>query len=331
MAQVETPWESALDFTAEHDKRHTPGPDHDWTETTWWSFNVPERQLGGWLYGQVKPNIGIVHGGAFVYGPGAFAAWDHPFYNWTWYDKIPEVWDFDDVTFRNGLTVKMLEPGMKYELKYQFRDQTDFTCDLLFEGLTPPVPHLSGQPPFTGSSHYDQHGRVTGTLNLRGETIPVDCIAVRDRSWGRRPELMGRRGKLSYAFGANDAGEAFLAFCIPKDGDPQSSIETLTSGYLLRDGKLRYLAEAERRTTRNPENGLVKTIEITGKDTDGRIFDVRGRCLSGQALPTHHVCINALMEWEMAGGTGWGEDQDVWPNIALGDLHQELPEAGSWR
>ena len=324
------PWESNLAFSDADDHRHEPGPDHDWTETTWWSFNVPERGLAGWTYGQVKPNIGVVHGGAFVYGPGAFAAWDQPFYNWTFYDKLPDTWDFDDVTFRNGTSVKMLEPGMRYHLGYQFRDQRDLILDLEFTGLTPPVPHLSGKPPFTGSSHYDQHGRLTGTMLLRGEEIAVDCFSVRDRSWGRRPELMGRRGKLSYAFGTNEAGEAFLAFCVPSDGDPLSSVETLTSGYLLRDGQLRYLAEAERRTTRDRATGCVQTIEITGKDTDGRLLDVRGVTKSAMALPTYHITINALLEWDMAGGMGWGEDQDVWPNLSIADLRQNRPPAGGW-
>jgi len=331
MAEIDVPFEGDLLFSAEDDRRHRPGPEIDWTETTWWSFNVPERSLGGWLYAQVRPNIGTCTGGAFVYGTGGFAAWEHPYYAWANFDRLPEVWDFDDVTFRNGVSVTMLEAGMRYKLGYRFRDQRDFICDLEFVGLTPPVPHLSGQPPFTGSSHYDQHGRITGTMQLRGETIDVDCLAVRDRWWGRRPALLGRRGRLSYAFGANETGEAFLVFCIPPSDDLLSDTETLTSGYLLRDGTLRYLANAQRHTVRDPKTGGVSSIEIHGEDTDGRALDVAGRTLAGNALPTSaHVCINSLIEWELAGGLGWGEDQDVWPVISLGDLRHAQPPAGGW-
>jgi hypothetical protein len=331
MPESVLPWEPELGFEAAGgDHRHEPGPELDWTETTWWSWNVPERGLGGWLYGQVRPNVGIVHGGAFVYGPGAFAPWDQPYWSWTSYTGLPETWDFDDLSFKNGVRVKALEPGMRYELGYQFRDQRDLIADFCFEGLTEPVPHLRGQPPFTGSSHFDQHGRVTGTMLLRGEELEVDCLAVRDRSWGRRPELMGRRGKLSYAFGSSRRGEAFLIFCVPPDDDPLSSAEVLSSGYLYRDGVLRYLAEGTRRTTRDWSTGCVTSIEISCADTDGRRLEASGRTRSAVALPSSGICINAMIEWELAGERCWGEDQDVWPNLLLGDLRHRRPPEGGW-
>ncbi|MCU4183358.1 hypothetical protein K6U06_03230 [Acidiferrimicrobium sp. IK] len=272
---------------------------------------------------QARPNLGTSAGGAFVYDTSAFESWSLPYFGWSYYDRLPETWDFDDVTFRNGVRVKMLEAGMRYQLGYQFRDQKDFTADLLFEGLTPPVPHLQGAPPFTGSSHYDQHGRVTGTLSLRGEAIEVDCVSVRDRSWGRRPELLGRIGRLSYAFGANDAGEAFLAFCAPPADNHLLEVETLTSGYLLRDGSLRRLASVQRNNVRDRVTGGVERIELVGEDTDGRRFRAVGQRRSAMALPTGaHVTINTFLEWEMTGGTGWGEDQDVWPFASFADrLH----------
>ena len=325
------PWEPELGFEAAGgDHRHEPGPELDWTETTWWSWNVPDRDLGGWLYAQVRPNIGIVHGGAFVYGPGAFAPWDQPYWSWSSYTGLPDSWDFDDLSFKSGVRVKALEPGQRYELGYQFRDQKDLVCDFVFEGLTEPVPHLRGQPPFTGSSHYDQHGRVRGSMLLRGEEIEIDCLAVRDRSWGRRPELLGRRGKLSYAFGTTEDGEGFLLFCVPPGEDPLEETELLSSGYLLRDGVLRYLAEGTRRTTRDWTTGAVKTIEISASDSEGRPLEVRGIAKSAVALPTAGICVNSIIEWELSGQRCYGEDQDVWPNLLVGDLRHRRPPAGGW-
>ena len=39
------------------------------TETCWFSWNAPERNLGGWTYCQARPNANICNGGAWV--------WDH--------------------------------------------------------------------------------------------------------------------------------------------------------------------------------------------------------------------------------------------------------------
>ena len=77
-------------------------------------------------------------------------------------------------------------------------------------------------------THFDQPGRVTGTLALLGDRIDVDCIAVRDRSWGRRPEHLGLTPRLSYAFGSASDGDAFLAFWDP--AEPDGDVEHLTSG-----------------------------------------------------------------------------------------------------
>jgi hypothetical protein len=282
-------------------------------ETVWFSFNVPERGLAGWLYTQIRPNLGVCSGGAFVYGPGAWAAWEQPYVNFFNYQPLPEPLDLRDMTLRTGVRVKAIEPGMVYEIGYRFRDQEVFLADMVFEGLTPPVPHLHGAPPFTGSSHYDQHGRVTGTITLHGETIDVDCFAVRDRSWGRRPEQYRTdAGRLSYVFGTTGPDEGFLVFCMPPKDDLLSETEHLSTGYLFRDGALRRLASATRRNLRNPRTGGVESITIEGRDADGRELNVQGRAISAFPLGNGGMCVNTLLEFDVDGRRGFGEDQDVW-------------------
>ncbi len=172
------PFDEQLRFTAADDELHAPGPHRDWTETVWFSFAVPARALAGWLYVQTRPNAGSSSGGAFVYGPAGFLAWELPYYGFLSHQPLPDPLDLRDVTFSNGVSVRVVEPTMGYDLGYRFRDHDEFVADLHFAGISPPVPHLAGAPPFTGSSHYDQHGRVTGELQLAGERIAVDCISV---------------------------------------------------------------------------------------------------------------------------------------------------------
>lgn len=58
-------------FTARDDRFHFAEMGNGWwaTETLWFSFNHPERRLGGWFYTMARPNIGTVAGGAWI--------WDH--------------------------------------------------------------------------------------------------------------------------------------------------------------------------------------------------------------------------------------------------------------
>jgi hypothetical protein len=315
--------ESDLWWRDVDDGLHAVGdPALDWTETMWWSFNVPERALAGWLYTQIRPNLGTCAGGAFVYDPSAHLPWQLPWYAYQHHQPLPDPLDLRDVALRTGVSSRLVEPGMIYDLAYQFRDQEDFLAELRFEGLTPPVPHLQGAPPFTGSSHYDQHGRLRGKLSLGGEEIDVDCISVRDRSWGRRPERIGRGQRLSYAFGHNDAGELFLAFAVPPADDPLGDEESFASGYLVRDGQLRRWEHGTRRTVRDPETGGVAEIFLEGVDTERRGFRAEGRARSRMMLPNVGITINTLLEWQTEAGRGFGEDQDVWSNAHMRDVHQ---------
>jgi hypothetical protein len=307
------PDDSHLRFRPVDDELHAPGPQRDWTETTWWSFAVPERALAGWLYVQIRPNAGSSTGGAFVYDPRGWLPWELPYYGWLLHQPLPEPLDLRSVTFSNGVSVHVVEPRLIYDLGYRFRDQDDFVADLRFEGISPPVPHLEGAPPFTGSSHYDQHGRVTGELLLLGERIPVDCCSVRDRSWGRRPELLGRRTRFSYCFGATSPGEAFLAFCRPASHLDET--EALSSGYLIRDGELRRLTAARRVNERDAVTGGVARVVLDATDSDGRELHAVADAVSRMALTGggSGLTVNTMLRWSVDGDrTGWGEDQEVW-------------------
>ena len=54
-------------ITPDDDGFH-PASDHWWeTETAWFSFNIPERRIGGWFYNQVLATQQICNGGAWVW------------------------------------------------------------------------------------------------------------------------------------------------------------------------------------------------------------------------------------------------------------------------
>ena len=111
MTTTELHWPEEIPITADDDQWHDHSP-HWWeTETTWWSFNVPERKMGGWLYTQVLAVQGTCNGGAWVWDDsdaGALYEVRHdglPF---------PDRGDLRHAAFPNGNTVDVLEPLMKY-------------------------------------------------------------------------------------------------------------------------------------------------------------------------------------------------------------------------
>ena len=312
--------ESPPVFSHRDDELHPPGTKHSWTETSWWSFHVADRGLAGWLYVQVRPHQNSTAGGAFVYEPGSTSPWELPFYAMFDHQRLSDDLDLRHACLESGVSIDVVEPGMVYDLGYQFREETDFIADLRFEGLIEPFPYLAGTPPFNASSHYDQPGRLTGTIELRGETIDVDCFSLRDRSWGPRPEHWGRGGRLSYAFATMDEGTGFLAFCHPSGQDPFTDEESVTTGYLLADGEVARLTSGTRRSIRDPRTRMVRSIEVDLIDERGRTLHATGQPVSAMTLTRHRVTYNTLLRWQNhEGRIGWGEDQDLWPHALLAD------------
>ncbi|MET0144093.1 MAG: hypothetical protein ABW328_04820, partial [Ilumatobacteraceae bacterium] len=201
---------AADEFGPDDDAVHAPGEGFYETETFWYSFFVPERGIGAWLYTSIRQNAGVSAGGLWMWDGGGVEPRDLPFYNQFSWLKLPTVTGPERVELANGLTIVRRQPLMSYDLRYEDRER--IVVDLRFEAVEPPVPLQSGTPPYPKAHHFDQIGRVTGTVVLDGETIDVDCYGMRDRSWGPRTE----RGysRVGYTWGA-DADTSFLCYSAP--------------------------------------------------------------------------------------------------------------------
>lgn len=292
-------------FGPDDDDFHDVG-DRWWaTETCWFSFFHPERRLGGWLYALVRPNIGTCQGGAWVWDDTAWEPWEVPYSANYSSLRLPDERDLRDFRFPTGFSVRAVEPLSVYELGYEDGDLIKLA--LRFEAVIPPQPFGHGQPPFLSAAHFDQLGRVTGELVLHGEHLTIDCLAVRDRSWGPRPETRPRR--LSYNFGTASPALGFFAVSNPSGGD-----DPVNHGWLIRDGDLAPVVAGTRRVERDPERGWITREVIEGRDALGRDFVATGEAASRIVLNRHTaITWTSLMRWELDGETAWGEDQDMWP------------------
>ncbi len=294
-------------FTDRDDCFHFDEMAGDWwaTETAWFSFSHPERRLGGWFYTMARPNIGTVAGGAWIWDDSAHLPWEVLYSaNYTALE-LPRDQNLNDITLPTGVSIRVIEPCMSYALGYN--DEPRLQASLRFEGVMPPEPLTSTGSTFGRSHHFDQIGRVSGDIILHGETIPIDCLAVRDRTWGRRREDRPRQA--AYVTGVATPQHGFLAVTnVEADRNP------VAYGFLHRAGRTLPLTRGERRLERDRENGWITRVEIQAHDTEGRALHAVGEPLSRIVINRHtFIDINSLIRWEINGESGHGEDQDMWP------------------
>jgi len=309
--------EGPVAFTADDDRFHTAELSDRWweTETSWFSFHVAERRLGGWLYTMVRPNIGTVAGGVWVWDDTAALPWEVPYSANYSALQLPAGQDLDDITLPTGVSIKVVEPTMGYDLGYA--DGERLSLALRFHGVMAPMPLTAVGSTFGSAHHFDQIGRVTGHLVLHGERIDVDCLAVRDRTWGPRPENRPRQA--AYVTGAASDDHGFLAVTNGgADGGP------VAYGFLRRDGRNVALASGERAVARDPATGWVSEIRLEAVDAEGRALSAQGRPVSRIVINRHtFIDVNSLIEWSIDGETAWGEDQDMWPTHAFSAYRRE--------
>ncbi len=287
----------------EDDMFHAPESDEPWwTETVWFSWMVPERNLLGYWYTVFRANLGVVFGGVLVFDHTAVLPWEIPVFDWHWHQPMPAKVDLCDLDVLNGMTLRCEEHGRRFRFGYE-ADHVSF--DLQFDALMQPM--LSRKtPPFNHGNHIDQPGRVHGRFVLHGEEIPVDHIAMRDRSWG--PRVPRRQPKLGYCHATAGADSSFLTITVDRKGH-----DGLVGGYLMRDGQWAKLVEGER-TVRRDAMGRPAEVRLRAIDDLGRPLEATGTTVSRQVFTAYPdmFCWNSLTHWQYDGVTAWGEDQDIW-------------------
>jgi hypothetical protein len=295
-------------FGPEDDAFHALGDGWWQTETAWFSFHHPERRLGGWLYTMVRPNIGTVAGGAWVWDATGSLPWEVLYSANYSALRLPEGADLRDVVLPTGVSIRVVAPTRSYVLGYDDGDRLQVR--LRFDGTMAPEPLTAVGSTFGPARHFDQFGRVTGQVEILGERVEIDCVAMRDRTWGPRPEHRPRRAAyVTGATGATGAGAGFLAVTNTRaDGDP------IAYGFLRRDGQTVGLVGGERLVRRSAKHGWVEHVTIDAVDRDGRALRAAGEPVSRMIVNRHtFIDINSLIRWDLDGEVAWGEDQDMWP------------------
>jgi hypothetical protein len=171
-----------------------PGPGETWDPATvhtyYFGFSIPEERIGAFVYLRFQPTAGMSMGGfcCFRGEDENVLPLDIAFHDFEIAMPWPAI-SGNRITSANGLTIEWLEPGRQVRLTYASGDGRA-SFDVIQTGVTPLVGRgqvLPGEAEdrgaTSGSGGSEQYMHCVGELTLDGRRLPVDCHAIRDRSW----------------------------------------------------------------------------------------------------------------------------------------------------
>jgi hypothetical protein len=288
-----------------------------WNESVWFSFSIPERRIHGLIQYYFRPNMGMLNGGPAMWDPARRFQWNCLYYNWSHLQAMPAGVDKFDMTARNSLSVKVLEPLTRYAIRY---DKEGFSIDLEWQAIGPCHELHTGDSgqQATAKFHIEQPGRMKGVVRRHGEEFAIDCFSMRDTSYGARDyESLARGG---YFWGISESS-SFHALCMGAGREAKS-----IGGFMWKDGQLGSLVSGRREVLEWGEHGPSR-VAFTGTDTLGRTMQATGTYNPGLIFTgyTDHTVVWSLAEWDWDGITHWGDNQEFCPaetfrRIARGEI-----------
>lgn len=298
-------------FGPQDDRFHPAASgDRTITETVWWNFYVPERNIDAEIYLQFRPNIGVTYAGIYIWDGFCRHFTDLRYFDTRSYLPLPTS-NLDDLVLENGFSMRVVEPLKRYQLSYDAGGEASF--ELEFNALAPPIgfnaAFADAERAAYAPGHLDQVGRMTGELRLDGETIKVDCITQRDRSWGaNRKEEPGYPPDVDWH--SAHFGEELWFQCWLWHAEPVAN--DLQGGVVYKSGRAVPLVAAERRAQYEPSGVEARIIELRLTDAEGVVHELHGQVRNMFPWPGwfNMVGFAGLVEWRLDGRTGWGEVHD---------------------
>lgn len=153
-----------------------------WSESSWFSWHIPEKNINGAFYNHFRPNMNCMLAGAFMWDGSGQLPWTSLYFDWQAMRVLPKGKygrDYNKYDFATpwGMSIRMLKPLKRYHLKY---DREGFKLDLVFEAIH--EPHEIGARDAHGlkrayNFHFEQPGRIKGTVVCDGAEYHVDFSA----------------------------------------------------------------------------------------------------------------------------------------------------------
>jgi len=296
---------------AGHTDLHIPLPgegeqlDPYTVHTHYFGFSIPEASIGAFIYGRYQPAFPLSQGGVVIFrGMNNVNVLDAEYHDYRTTMPWPEV-DGSTITFVNGLTIDVVEPGELIRVRFEspdggtrFEIEQRATTPLLARGHVMPGEDDHHDENDDRPGGIEQFMHCSGELVLRGERHDIDCLAVRDRSWlqirgenpgGARPHPPLGWTPISFgddlslnatSFEAPDTDPVWTGLYDLPEGAPLHH-----AGWIVRDGESRRIVEVRRDVLRyHPRMFAAIRQELVVVDEDGERLRFTGEAIAMSAV-----------------------------------------------
>lgn len=314
---------------------HPVGDDPAWSESYYFNFVDPTSKLAMFTRMGFRPGSGWADGLHAVYLPGKRLA-----FTYGRRDIDGDLSRYDGDLSAGDLTIECVEPHKQWRVRYNGPAQdikdgeillarrkerpegwyapATLNMDLTFDCLTEPHFAAKGE-----RGHFEQSGRVRGSIELGNEQWMVDGYGVRDKSWGPRDWGAGDREAMPASKTEGESNSAPMPFvnwfsmnfgpdialggaCFRhKDGVMRGE------GWMQRDGRSMALSDVVIDTGYKPGSIVHREVRLSGRASDGEDFAIDGSvwsvCPTKIPMPGGATFVNeGLAEFRWGERTGYG-------------------------
>lgn len=288
---------------------HPVGDDPAWSESYYFNFVDSESGVAMFTRMGFRPNNGWADGLHVVYLGGRRVA-----FTYGRRDIGSDLSAYDGDLRAGDLTIECLQPHQRWRVSYDGAAQDIADAEILlersklrpkgwftpahlgmsleFECLTEPHYAASGE-----RGHFEQSGRVTGSITLGDETWHVDGFGVRDKSWGPRDWGAGNREEKTDSPGTSDTGPSpFVNWFSMNFGDYAAMGGSCFrhadgvirgEGWLQREGQSMALKDVVIETRYKPDSIVHESVVLTATTEDGEPIHITGdvSCVCPTKIP----------------------------------------------
>ena len=284
---------------------HPVGEHGSWSESYYFNFVDPETGVGAFTRMGFRQHDGWADALHAVYLPGGRVAFTYG-RRTDLSQSVVDAFGSTDPTVGN-LTLRRGAPFKQWGIAYSGDAQdmddptvmlaatkdrpdgwnraTHLDMDVTFEAISAPHYAVGG-----AQGHFEQTGRVTGTIRLGDEQWDVNAYGVRDKSWGPRtwqapsgtaakeggPAAVEQGCFLNW-FSMNFGAELALGGACGRAADGTFR----GKGWIQRDGVTLDLNDVTMTTVFDPTNPLLhETVQLRATDSEGKSIVVDGTVLS---------------------------------------------------